>query len=47
MEFYKTLCIKEAYSSRELEHQIENGYYERYMLSKGIASRTNKGIERE
>ena len=32
--FYITLCIKEAYSSRELERQIESGYYERYMLSK-------------
>lgn len=33
--FYITLCIKEGYSSRELERQIESGYYERYMLSKG------------
>lgn len=32
--FYITLCIEEAYSSRELERQIESGYYERYMLSK-------------
>ena len=32
--FYITLCIKEAYPSRELERQIESGYYERYMLSK-------------
>jgi len=32
--FYITLCIKESYSSRELERQIESGYYERYMLSK-------------
>ena len=32
--FYISLCIKEAYSSRELERQIESGYYERYMLSK-------------
>lgn len=32
--FYITLCIKEAYSSRELERQIDSGYYERYMLSK-------------
>lgn len=31
--FYITLCIKENYSSRELERQIESGYYERYMLS--------------
>lgn len=32
--FYITLCIKEAYSARELERQINSGYYERYMLSK-------------
>ena len=31
--FYITLCIKESYSSRELERQINSGYYERYMLS--------------
>ncbi len=32
--FYVILCVKEAYSSRELERQIDSGYYERYMLSK-------------
>lgn len=32
--FYISLCIKESYSSGELERQIESGYYERYMLSK-------------
>lgn len=32
--FYITLCIREAYSSRELERQINSGYYERYMLSR-------------
>ena len=32
--FYIMLCIKESYSSRELERQIDSGYYERYMLSK-------------
>ena len=31
--FYITLCIKESYSSRELERQMNSGYYERYMLS--------------
>ena len=31
--FYISLCIKESYSSRELERQIESAYYERYMLS--------------
>ena len=33
-EFYMRLCIKEVYSKRELERQINSGYYERYMLSK-------------
>ncbi len=32
--FYITLCVKESYSSRELERQINSGYYERYILSK-------------
>lgn len=33
-EFYLSLTIKEKYSSRELERQIDSGYYERIMLSK-------------
>lgn len=33
-EFYVKLAIKEKYSKRELERQIESGYYERAMLSK-------------
>ena len=32
-EFYIRLCIKEKYSSRELERQIDSGYYERTILS--------------
>ncbi len=32
--FYINLCIKEHYSYRELERQINSAYYERYMLSK-------------
>ena len=32
--FYITLCIKEGYSSRELERQINSAYYERYTLTK-------------
>ena len=32
-EFYIQLCIKEKYSKRELERQIDNGYFQRYMLS--------------
>ena len=33
--FYIELCIKERYSSRELERQIDSAYYERYVLSAG------------
>lgn len=33
-EFYIRLCIKENYSKRQLERQLDSGYYERYMLSK-------------
>ena len=32
--FYMNMCIKERLSKRELERQIDSGYYERYMLSK-------------
>ena len=31
--FYMQLCVKEHYSSRELERQMDSAYYERYMLS--------------
>jgi len=27
------LCVRERYSTRELERQLKSGYYERYMLS--------------
>lgn len=33
--FYINLCIKEHYSYRELERQINSAYYERYTLSAG------------
>lgn len=33
-EFYIRLAVKEKYSSRQLEWQMDSGYYERYMLSK-------------
>jgi|SRR3989338_175682 len=33
-EFYLQLAIKEKYSSRELERQIDSGYFERSMVSK-------------
>jgi len=32
-EFYISLCIKEKYSKRELERQINSAYYQRYLLS--------------
>jgi predicted nuclease of restriction endonuclease-like (RecB) superfamily len=32
-EFYIALCVKEKYSKRELERQIDSAYYQRYMLS--------------
>ena len=31
--FYMELCVKERYSKRELERQMDSAYYERYMLS--------------
>ena len=31
--FYMHMCVKERYSARELERQIDSAYYERYMLS--------------
>lgn len=45
-EFYIKLCIKESYSKRELERQIDSGYYERYMLSKEkILPESIKGLK--
>ena len=35
-EFYIRLCIKEKYSKRQLQRQLDSGYYERYMLSKDV-----------
>jgi len=32
-EFYITLCLKERYSKRELQRQLDSAYFERYMLS--------------
>ena len=36
--FYMTLCIRERYSKRELQRQIDSAYYERYMLSQKPAT---------
>ena len=33
--FYIELCIRENYSKRELERQIDSAYYQRYMFSAG------------
>ena len=33
-EFYMRLAVQERYSKRQLERQMNSGYYERYMLSK-------------
>lgn len=35
-EFYIRLSIKENYSKRQLQRQLDSGYYERYMLSKDV-----------
>ena len=32
-EFYIELCVRERYTKRELERQIQSAYYERYVLS--------------
>ena len=32
-EFYIRLCIKNNYTKRELQRQIQSGYFQRYMLS--------------
>lgn len=34
-EFYLNLSIKENYSKRELDRQLQSSYYQRYMLSEG------------
>ncbi len=31
--FYMNMCVKERLSKRELERQVDSGYFERYMLS--------------
>ena len=36
-EFHLRLCIKNNYSKRELQRQIQSHYYERYLLSDGDA----------
>ena len=47
-EFYMRLCVKNNYSSRELNRQIRSGYYQRYLLSNCNAlESTKKRIEED
>ena len=46
-EFYLALSMKEKYSSRELERQIDSGYYERAMISKKKVSSVVAQIPRD
>ena len=46
-EFYIRLCIKNNYSKRELERQIDSHYFERYMLSDGNAKESFLPVEEE
>lgn len=46
-EFYIRLCIKNNYSKRELERQIDSHYFERYMLSSGNAKESFLPVEEE
>lgn len=39
-EFYIKMCIKNHYSSRELDRQISSGYFQRYMLSAGKSAQS-------
>lgn len=39
-EFYIRMCIKNNYTKRELDRQINSGYYQRYMLSNGKANQS-------
>ncbi|MFH1227126.1 MAG: PDDEXK nuclease domain-containing protein [Planctomycetota bacterium] len=47
-EFYVRLSIKDGYSKRELERQIDSGYYERAMISKkkapSLAAQIHKDV---
>ena len=46
-EFYINLAIKENYSVRELNRQLQSSYYQRYMLSKGIAPKSIEKVINE
>ena len=44
--FYMNMCIKERLSKRELERQIDSGYYERYMLSQKATDPCHRRIQK-
>ena len=37
-EFYMRFAVKERYRSRQIERQMDSGYYERFMLYKKQAA---------
>ena len=45
--FYLKLAIKERYSVRELNRQLQSAYYQRYMLSNGTVLKSTKEIVNE
>lgn len=45
--FYLKLAIKEKYSVRELNRQLQSSYYQRYMLSNGTLLESTKEIINE
>ena len=45
--FYLKLAIKEKYSVRELNRQLQSSYYQRHMLSNGTALKSTKEIINE
>ena len=45
--FYLKLAVKEKYSVRELNRQLQSSYYQRYVLSNGAALKCSKEIINE
>ena len=46
-EFYIKMCIRNNYTKRELDRQINSGYFQRYMLSNGKANQSIIKVEGE
>lgn len=46
-EFYIRMCIKNNYTKRELDRQINSGYFQRYMLSEGKSKESIIKVEGE